>query len=121
MIDPISKVSGCASRHLSTRAVLMSQHLQKLQVLWPIAEEFKEFMSRKDTHDETEKKMSHGLLPILFLQDAAVKFNTHFVAQWLSNKLLPLALAGMPSVSKSFTRWLLNLPVDCINVASKLH
>ena len=78
-------------------------------------------MSRKDLHDETEQKMLYGNLPKLFLTDAVSKFEKHFVKQWLSDVLLPLTLAGEPSVSKYFTRWLLNTPVDDTNIVSELH
>ena len=78
-------------------------------------------MIRKDVHNETEQKMMHDTLPNIFLKDVVGKFNKNFVAHQLSDKLIPLTLAGVPSVSKSFALWLLNLPVDGINVVSKFH
>jgi len=121
MIDPVSKVSGFASRHLSTRTFLMHQHLQKLKVLWSTTEEFEDFMNRKELHNDYEKNMIYNTLPNIFFHDVEAKFKKHFVQQWLSDKLLPLTLAAIPSVSKAFSRWLLNIPVEDMCITSELH
>ena len=56
MIDSITKVSGCYSRHLSTRAFIMKQHLDCLKINWQNEPEFKSFMDRKTKHATEEKK-----------------------------------------------------------------
>ena len=38
---PVTKVSGYASRLISTRAFIVSQQLAKLKVTWPVENEFK--------------------------------------------------------------------------------
>ena len=45
IVDPISKVSGHASRHLSTRAFMISQHLTKMKTQWQSIPNFAEFMN----------------------------------------------------------------------------
>ena len=69
-------------------------------------------MNRKESHNDVEKKMTCKTLPNLFFNDVESTFNEHFVNQWLSDKLLQLTLAAVPSVSKAIARWLLNMPVE---------
>ena len=76
--------------------------MHKLKVLWSTTDEFKEFMNKKELHDNFEKNMICNTLPNLFFNDAEVKFKKYFIKQWLSNKLLLLALVIILSVLKVF-------------------
>ena len=121
MIDPISKVSGYASRHMSTRTFIMHKQLQNITQLWATDESFKLFNERRPLHTNTESTILFDTLPAAFLEDAHLMFAKHFVRQWISNKLLLLTLASIPEVSKAFSRWLLNKPIKNITIKCDLH
>ena len=121
MIDPASKVSGYCSRHVSARAFAMHAELQNMSRLWSSTDGFIKFNERRSLRAGQEFNMLFKTLPEAFLNDAMIMFNKHFVRQWLSNKLLPLALAAMPPASAAFARWLLNLPVEDKTVRCDLH
>ena len=80
MIDPVSKVSGYANQHVSVRAFLMNQHLEKLKVLWPTTEEFEDFMNCKELHNDADKKW-HMKLYQIFFNDVEAKFKKRFAKQ----------------------------------------
>jgi len=121
IIDPISKVSGYASRHMSVRTFLIHKDLQNITRLWSSNDGFKKFNDRRSLHTGQELIMLYDNLPKSFLNDVDVMFQKHFVHQWLSTKLLPLTLAAIPPVSTAFARWLLNLPVENKTVNCELH
>ena len=121
MIDPVSKVSGRVSRHVSARTFIMHEQLQNVTRIWTTDESFKLFNERRPLHAGEESTMLFNALPVAFLEDAHSIFTKHFARQRTSNKLLPLTLASMPEVSKAFSRWLLNKPVENIAIKCDLH
>ena len=101
---PIAKVSGHASRLMSARTFIVSQHLTKLKTTWSVENEFKQFMVRKSMRDDKEQKMTHEDLPKLFLEDASCKFDKHFVKQWCGVDSMKFTIASIPQVSASFAK-----------------
>ena len=112
MIDPISKVSGYASRHVSLCTFIMHKHLQSTSQLWSTDESFKTFNNHKPSHAGVEHDVLFVNLPKAFLDDVCYMFAKHFVRKWASTKLLHLTLASIPKVSRAFAWYTLNKPVE---------
>lgn len=112
MIDPVSEISGHASRRMGAHTFLMRKHLQNMIRLWSSDESFKLLNDRQPLHAGDESNMLFSILPKSFLKDADSVFSKHFARQQASNKLLPLTLASAPEVPRSFTRQLLNKPAE---------
>jgi hypothetical protein len=121
MIDPITKVSGYASRHMSTRTFIVSEQLKKLKITWSVEPEFKEFISRRALHTGNEETILYKDLPRLFFEDVSCMFEKHMVKQWCSTKLLKLTIASIPEIATSFARWIFNLPIENKSIFSEIH
>ena len=67
MIDPVTKVSGFASRHIGVRTFLMDQDLKKLIIAWSVDPHFAPFKNREAMRNEDEKTMLCEDLPSRFL------------------------------------------------------
>ena len=67
MICYVTKVSGHTSRHVSARIFIVNEHLKRLKVVWSVDPEFRELFSRKQTHNEIEKKCSLMTFIVHFL------------------------------------------------------
>ena len=78
------------------------------------------FVQREALHDQLDKERLHINLPRDFFACASEMLMKHFI-QWIKPDLLMLTLAGDPFVSKAFSRWLLDLPMENISLCSKFH
>ena len=121
MTDPIAKVSGHASRHMTVRAFLMNNDLQKLKSTWSMQDHFRKFNERKTTHNAWQKLHLHDVSPARFFEDVEAMFQKHFAMQWCSDKLIKLTLASVHPVSVAFARWSLNKPVSDTPTLSPMH
>ena len=71
MADPLTKVSGYASRHMSARTLIVDECHKRLKVTWSVDSKFREFVSRKQFHNETEQNMRFNDSPRLIFDDAS--------------------------------------------------
>ena len=76
-LDPITKGSSHTSRHVPARASINDLKLMKLKTNWSAESEYQQIVSRKELHDENEKKLLHRQ----FLEDPHQKFDKHFSKQ----------------------------------------
>ena len=77
IVDPISEVSGYASRHLSIHTFITSQHLTKMKTQWQSTLNFAEFMNQKSVCSEEEQCVLYNALPNSFFDDAQAMFEKH--------------------------------------------
>ena len=59
IIDPVAELSEHTSRHVATKTFKFHQNLIKLKISWSTESECQQFMSRKELHDDNEKKSFH--------------------------------------------------------------
>ena len=95
-IDPVVKLSGSASRHVSAGSFIMHQKINRLKMTWSVENEFQEFISRKGLYNDKEKSSLHENLASQFFDDFLEIFDNHFVKQWYEEKLLQIAIASTP-------------------------